>query len=320
MISVVMPCYNAEEFLGSAIESILNQTFKDFELIIVDDKAKDNSLQIAQEYAAKDARVRVIPMEKNGGVSKAMNRGIEEARYDWIAIMHADDIALPERLEKQFAAAQNDPEVVLWGTDGYHMNSKNKIVSSFRVGPTSKEECQQMRQAGRRIQAIHPTVFFKKDAHAKAGGYDTRFDGCEDVDFFDRILEYGPIVTLTEPLLKYRLHSGSLAMKTYVSQAASIRYVVERHKHRMMGKTLTREEFDVIEQQKPRMERFHEYIGNLSGMYYRQAGIFYGEGNYIKTAVYLTIATVMKPVRSIKRLWTQVFSPATRRKLRQVGG
>lgn len=317
MISVVMPCYNAGKYLKPAIESILNQKFEDFELIIVDDGSKDDSLRIARQYEVKDSRVRVLEMPQNGGVSAALNHGAAHANHDWIAIMHSDDIALPERLEKQWAAIQADPEVVIWGTDGYHMNSKDKVVSRFRVGPTSKEECHKMRQAGRRIQAIHPTVMLKKSVFEAVGGYDSRFDGCEDVDIFDRMLEHGPLVTIPETLLKYRLHSGSLAMKTYISQAASIRYIVARHKHRLQGKTLTREEFDAMERAQPRRQRFREYTGNLSAMYYRQAGIFYGEGNYIKTGAYFIIATLLKPVRSLKRVWIQLFSPAARRELTQ---
>jgi len=115
MISIVMPAYNAEKYIAQAIESILNQTFQDFEFIIVNDGSTDNTLKIIEQYAAQDRRIRLVQID-HVGTSAAKNAGVEVAKSDWIAMMDADDISLPQRLEKQVQAAQKSPTVVVWGT------------------------------------------------------------------------------------------------------------------------------------------------------------------------------------------------------------
>ncbi len=114
MISVVIGAYNAERYIARAVESMLAQTYTDFELIAVDDGSTDRTAAILRSCAARDARVRVIEAAHQG-ISGAANRGIAAARQAWIARMDADDIALPHRLERQLAAAAAAPEVVLWG-------------------------------------------------------------------------------------------------------------------------------------------------------------------------------------------------------------
>src|SRR3954447_7753370 len=104
-VSVLMPCYNAERFLPEAIQSILDQTFRDFEFVIVDDGSTDNTRNVLRMFAEGDDRIRVIDND-HGGISGALNRGIQECRGEWIARMDGDDIALPDRLEKQIAAAR----------------------------------------------------------------------------------------------------------------------------------------------------------------------------------------------------------------------
>src|SRR3990172_7527055 len=114
MISVIMPAYNSSQYIGEAIESILHQTYRSFELIVVVDGSKDatdTTLDIARLYERPDLRVRVIE-GSHGGPSRALNTGIELAKNSWIAVMHADDIALPQRLEKQINAVQTNPRIV----------------------------------------------------------------------------------------------------------------------------------------------------------------------------------------------------------------
>ncbi|HRL13268.1 MAG TPA: glycosyltransferase family A protein, partial [Aggregatilineales bacterium] len=127
-----MPAYNAASFIAQAIESILNQTLRNFELIIVDDGSTDTTAQIIADYAARDPRIKAI-QGTHRGVSAALNLGLAEARAPWIAIMHADDVALPRRLERQLACAASDPRVIIWGANGYHIGVSGKRLSAFFV-------------------------------------------------------------------------------------------------------------------------------------------------------------------------------------------
>src|SRR5687768_1555420 len=119
MISVVMPVYNGERFVSQAVDSVLGQTFRDFEFLIVDDGSTDHTPEILRAFERRDGRVRVI-QNNHGGISSALTRGIDESRREWVARIDADDIALPDRFEKQMRTAAANPKVVAWGTYARH--------------------------------------------------------------------------------------------------------------------------------------------------------------------------------------------------------
>ena len=115
LVSVVMPIYNAEKYLAQAIESVLNQSLKDFELILVNDGSKDTSLAICETYAKKDARIKVIH-QKNGGICAARNRGVLEASGEYLAFIDNDDVYLPDLLEENYRLAKEyDADVLKYG-------------------------------------------------------------------------------------------------------------------------------------------------------------------------------------------------------------
>ena len=111
-VSILMPVYNSAEFLREAIESMLSQSFKDFEFLIVDDGSTDGSAGILAEYVEKDSRIRIIRNEKNQGIVYSLNRGLKECTGEYIARMDSDDIALKERLDKQIAVLDKNPDII----------------------------------------------------------------------------------------------------------------------------------------------------------------------------------------------------------------
>ena len=151
--------------------------------------------------------------------------------------MHADDVALPKRLAVQWEMAQTDPEVVIWGTDGFHISASGHLISRFRVGPTSKQECREQRARGSIVQAIHPTVMLNREVALRTGGYNPQLEVCEDIELFDRMMTYGALVTIPEQLMQYRVHGSSLSMKKYLSQGLVARYVSARQKQRLVTGT-----------------------------------------------------------------------------------
>lgn len=117
LLSVVMPVYNGEKYLSQAIESVLNQTYKNFELIVIDDGSKDDSVRIIKQFQKNDRRIVLLVNEKNRGISNAMNRGIKSAKGEIIALAHGDDICLPNRFAKQLDYLFKHPEVGVLGRD-----------------------------------------------------------------------------------------------------------------------------------------------------------------------------------------------------------
>jgi glycosyltransferase involved in cell wall biosynthesis len=308
MISVVMPVYNGERFLAEAVESVLNQTYKDFEFIIVDDGSTDSTPQMLQRYAEKDPRVKIINAGKVG-LSKAMNLGMTAAQYPWIARMDADDVCLPRRLEACIEAAQADPDVVVWGTGIHHINAKGKVLSTSRVGPRTREQFNHLRQTGQAVQVINPSAMMRKDIVDKVGGYKEAFTAAHDLEIFDEMAEYGPILCIPEILVLYRVHGTSISAKKFFTQKKLARYVEARRHARLESRPIpTLEDFLANYDNLPWRKRFKRNRQDLQAYYYRAAGLAYAERQYPKMAWSLIVATVLRPQYVVKRLWNQVFS------------
>jgi len=202
-ISVIMPVYNAEKYLRVAIESILDQTFADFEFIIVYDPSFDNSLNIINSYS--DARIRVIENKKRIGLVKSLNKAIKEAHGEYIARQDADDISLPNRLELQLEFLEKHPEVALLGTGIYVINEKGELIEKRIMHPNPKTSLLK----GNRF--IHGSVMFRKSVIDELGAYNELFKNSEDYELWLRISQKYDVNNLILPLYKLRTHGSSIS-------------------------------------------------------------------------------------------------------------
>ena len=130
MVTIGLPFYNAEKYLALAIESVLQQTYTDWELLLLDDGSTDNSLSIAQSYAQKDSRIKVISDGKNKNLATRLNELPSLAQGLYLARMDADDIMLPARIERQLAVLKAHPEIDVLGTNAYIINDENAVTST----------------------------------------------------------------------------------------------------------------------------------------------------------------------------------------------
>jgi glycosyltransferase involved in cell wall biosynthesis len=200
-ITVLMPVYNAGRFLRAAIESILSQTFRDFEFLIIDDGSTDQSVSIIQSY--DDDRITFHQNKSNLGISETLNIGIEIASCELIARMDADDISHPQRLEKQYHYMVANPDCALLSTWCNVVDENGKLVRLERYRSNFYYynitfEC----------WMYHPTIMFKKTPVQAVGSYSMRYS--EDYDLFWKVSRKFKIWNLTEALLEYRLSPTSL--------------------------------------------------------------------------------------------------------------
>jgi glycosyltransferase involved in cell wall biosynthesis len=197
-ISVLMPVYNTEKYLNEAIDSILGQSFSDFELIIIDDASTDNSINIINSY--QDERIIFIQKEKNTGYTDSLNMGIQMAKGKYIARMDSDDISLPLRFEKQVVFLENNPEVILCGTQIRIIDTDN--TSKLPI----KNDLLKVKMIDK-TQFYHPTIMLRKSLLDKENiNYDKGKEPAEDYDLWSRLMFLGDIVNLSEVLLEYRVH------------------------------------------------------------------------------------------------------------------
>ncbi len=219
-ISVLMPVYNGDVFLRPALESILAQTFSDFEFVIIDDASTDTTAKILAEYASRDTRIRVFKNEKNIGLTASLNVGLTHCRGKYIARMDADDVAEGERFMTQYWFMEEHPDVAVSGTCVRVIDEDGKMLGEKTLALTSEDIKRKMLFNN---QFIHSTLFFRKDILKSCGGYDENFKKSQDYELMLRVSSRYPVVNLREKLLKFRLHGNSLSWTSRDQQKYAIR-------------------------------------------------------------------------------------------------
>jgi glycosyltransferase involved in cell wall biosynthesis len=216
-VSVCMPVYNTERYVAEAVESILAQTFGDFEFIIIDDGSTDGSRAILERYAKQDDRIRLIS-RPNTGIAGARNEALGLARGELIAVMDSDDVALPERFEVQVAYLREHPEVVCLGSVVQCIDEAGRyLFESFHLA-TDHEAMQEMALRGQ-CPLAHPSMMMRREAVLAVNGYDPEFGLAEDHDLILRLGERGKLANLPQALQKYRWHDQSISAKKQALQA-----------------------------------------------------------------------------------------------------
>ncbi len=202
-LSVIMPAYNAERFVAAAIESVLNQTWRDFEFIIIDDGSTDGTRAIIEQYAARDRRIRSCPNERNLGVVKTLNRALSLARAEWVARMDADDISLPTRFERQLAVVREDPGVSLVTSPFDVIDAQERRRPGWRGICFQQELLPFFLLFYNRLNA-HGQVLYSAQRVREVGGYREEYHLSEATDLWIRMMRVAKCGVVPEPLYLWR--------------------------------------------------------------------------------------------------------------------
>ena len=203
LVTVVMPVFNGESYLASAIDSMLSQDFTRWRLIVVDDCSTDRSPDIVAQY--NDERIHTFRMESNGGIARALNAGIARADTRFIARLDQDDISYPSRLSRQVQFLEENPHVALLGTWAQFFGADTrKVKPPIQHGDLLAELLW-------RNPFVHSSVMFRREiVDMEEGPYNSAFTGCEDYDLWQRVsLRFG-VANLPEMLTKHRLHENQM--------------------------------------------------------------------------------------------------------------
>nr|WP_315137229.1 glycosyltransferase family 2 protein [uncultured Capnocytophaga sp.] len=234
MVTIGLPFYNAEKYLALAIESVLQQTYTDWELLLLDDGSTDNSLSIAQSYAQKDSRIKVISDGKNKNLATRLNELPSLAQGLYLARMDADDIMLPARIERQLAVLKAHPEIDVLGTNAYIINDENAVTST-RYPLTPKNTLTRVKSF------IHPTIIAKKQWFLE-NPYDTKALRMEDAELWYRTHSKYHFVRLNEPLLFYREVGNNYYKKYFLAQQSKA-YIFSKYPNESYWKHYFRANF-----------------------------------------------------------------------------
>ena len=227
-ISVIMSVYNSEKYLTEAIESILNQTFKDFEFIIINDGSTDKSLDIIRKYQKKDKRIILINNKKNLGLIKSLNNGLRRSRGKYIARMDSDDISLIKRFQTQYDYLEQNQDIFLVGTGLIQIDeNSNDIIKSKPI--RGVEFIKQLLE--KRNCIAHPTIMFK---NKERYFYRNKMLYCEDYDLYLRLLnDEKKIDNIHNILLKYRVTKDSISNSKRSKQDLFVKKAKEFYQQRL---------------------------------------------------------------------------------------
>lgn len=242
-ISVAMSVYNGEQFLAIAIESILEQTFTDFEFLILNDGSIDSSAAIIDEYAAKDKRIRAIH-RSNKGLVFSLNQMITEARTPLIARMDCDDISLPERFARQIAFLDANPE---YGVLGTWTSDIDEYGQPFPLEGADHAVTHDgfISQIGGAM-LCHPSVIMRRDAVLSVGGYHQAFKHCEDFDLWLRLAGVTKLCSLPERLVLYRHWSNQVSTRYAYIQRIGAAVSLAAYKERAAGRPDPTDKLEVL--------------------------------------------------------------------------
>jgi glycosyltransferase involved in cell wall biosynthesis len=243
LVSVIMAVHNGEQFIREAIDSVLEQTFKDFEFIVIDDGSTDSTSLILAEYQSRDARIHVKRLDQNQGLTICLNMGIQLARGKYVARMDADDVCLPHRFEEQVKYLDKHPEIVVLGTAftfideaGNHQRdyvfSDNPDVLKWNLlffNPIS-----------------HPTAMFRLPAIKSLDGYDPKIIRAQDYDLWWRVSLIGKLGNLKDAHLLLRLHEKRVTNKHKNQQLDSAKSTRKKYLSMILGRDIPESVIDNI--------------------------------------------------------------------------
>ncbi|MGD0781133.1 MAG: glycosyltransferase [Dehalococcoidales bacterium] len=243
LVSIVMSVYNSEQYLMDAIDSILAQTFGEFEFIIIDDGSTDGSIEILNRYKKNDARMKVYRLSQNVGIVEALNRGVKLTTGKYIARMDADDISLPERLERQLAFLDSNPEVGVLGTNIQLIDTAGKKYETLKF-PTSHTQILWSLCFYNPI--VHPSVMIKRDILIRTNGYRSGYPCAEDYDLWTRLAGETRFANLSQILLLLRKHTTNITIMDGFNNLISSIQIGRRMLNQILDKDVSKETVEIL--------------------------------------------------------------------------
>jgi glycosyltransferase involved in cell wall biosynthesis len=215
LVSVIMASRNASNFIETAIQSVLIQTFRDWELIVVDDNSNDNSIEIINKYKKKDKRIKLICNLKTLGPAKSRNIALKLSKGKWISILDSDDVYFPHKLEKQLEIIKKNSAIIFVGSSFVYIDKNGKHLSNYKY--SSKDSILRANILRNKQFPPHSSYFIRSDYLKKINGYNSRYYMAPDYDLLLRLLGEGKFSCSKDILIKLRLHEKNRSLKIFNS-------------------------------------------------------------------------------------------------------
>ena len=294
LVSVIIPLYNTEKYIEACLASVLGQTHRNLDVIVVDDGSTDSGAAIAEGIA--DERVRV-DRGSNRGVAAARNRGLDLAKGEVVAFLDADDLWYPDKLSEQISILQSDRDVVAVGAVFQYLSGNGRLFG--RAGEGVRDAASQERlKRGQLMPFPISSLITRTDAVRDAGGFDESLPPVADLDLMARLALAGSVATVRRPLGAYRVHSSAMSARQPAEMMMLARFVEKRATARLEGRPAPDLETFVSSYRLTKAQRRRDGAARR----FRDAGLLVMEGRYVRATALCVAALVARPSYTLRRI------------------
>lgn len=301
LISVLMPVYNVENFIEEAVTSITNQTYKNIELIIIDDCSTDSTYTKIQTLALKDKRIKLYKNDKNKKIVETLNYGLQKAKGEFIVRMDGDDTCVPNRIEKMWKYLCTHSEIALVGSYINTINESGEIIKSYKK---EIENSKILKYCKYSTPVYHIWMTTKK-IYDEIGEY--RMPYAEDYDYLLRILSHGyAISNIDEYLYNVRIRSGNTISTAGMKQHLTAKYAYDLYKQRLKYKTNKDNYSDAELERKTTSSKLRLSLFKKSMEYYIK-GVSCRKQNKLKSILYLIASFIFDPKYRFELIYNKIM-------------
>jgi glycosyltransferase involved in cell wall biosynthesis len=255
-VSVLISVYNGEDFISKAIDSVLVQTYKNFEILLIDDNSKDSTSDILIKYAKKfPKKIKLFRNKKNIGLTKCLIKIMKNSKGKYIARLDADDFWHKDKLKIQINFLNKNKKVVLLGSSGFKVDSNNNVIS--KIGLNNLNHKSLKNKLLFKNYFLHSSIIFKKNIYYKSGGYNSDFKFSQDYDLWLKISKIGNIGNLDDNLIYLSQHKNSITSKNKKIQSLYAFIISCIHKSKTNIKLKNKNLFNLIKKLKQNTDKTH---------------------------------------------------------------
>ena len=301
-VTIIVPIYNGAAYLAETLQSLLSQTFTNYELLAIDDGSTDNSADVVRSL--RDDRICLIQKD-NSGLCHTLNLGIAEAKAPYIARSDQDDVSFPNRLERQLRVMEDHPEAL--GVLSYvtKLGSKHTWSNAdrFVMAPGELKEYQPMEDG-----SLEPsTIFIRTAALRSIGGFRQAYYPVDDWDMECRLAQVGKLLIMCEPLIAYRFQENANTYRVYAELRNKTRWTKDSYRRRLQyNPELTYDQF-MLAQPNDIWSRLNRFRKDSSKLHMRTAGNRFLDGHYLAAIGHLFTGVVLNPADMTRRVWRYIF-------------
>lgn len=307
-VAIVIPCYNGELYLEETIKSVLSQTFNNFDLYLLNNGSKDNSLNIMMKYKVLDTRIKIINYKQKTSRAKSINNLLKKISNQIIALIDADDVMYKNKIKIQINYLKKNPNVQFLSCLGTYISKGKKNYGKTINQIKNHQSCFDLIKKEKNVGILTPGVIFYRKTFLKLGGFREKFWPCDDTDLWTRSAENKHIVyAIPKILCKYRIHPNSITTSDFFLSKKKNNWVNDCLKKRLKKKKeITFNQYCKSLKKKIFYKKIMGYLDDYCDFYFRKSIIPLIEEEYVKLFFFLLLSFIHNPYRFYLKIYNRI--------------